>query len=297
MRYTKEVFMHEVLVHFGLDKQHILEKLWMLAPRLVAACIVVALATLFYIVTAWIFEALLRRTRLEPALVKIIVRSLYRGLVIIVVLVMVLGKLGVNVGAALAGVGVVGLAIGFAAQRTLANIFSGFSIFSDNIYHKGHWIQVAEHYGEVMDITLRTTKIRTLDNTIISIPNSSVTSSPVINYSDQGVLRITTIVRIPYSVSVEYAREVLLEAIHHMKGALKRPAPHVVVRELGESGVDLYVRIFIQDAGQEQKYTYALAELCKETLDKANITIPFPQRDIHIVEGNSKVKRDRKRKS
>jgi small conductance mechanosensitive channel len=281
--------MHEVLVHFGLDKQHILGTLWALAPRFVAALIVILVAAVFYKITAWIFETLLRRTRLEAALVKIIVRSLYRGLVIIVVLVMVLGKLGVNVGAALAGVGVVGLAIGFAAQRTLANIFSGFGIFLDNIYHKGHWIQIAEHYGEVMDITLRTTKIRTLDNSIISVPNSSVSTSPVINYSEQGVLRITVVVRIPYSESVDRVRDVLLEAINSMKGALKRPAPHVVVKELADSGVDLYVRIFIQEAGQEQRYTYALAELCKETLDKAKITIPFPQRDIHIVAGKSAV--------
>ena len=288
--------MHEVFLRYGIDKQFFLDTLWTFIPNVLSALSVVFFSILFYLVTARIFEAALRRTPMQPSLIKITVRSLYRGTVIIIALIFVFGKLGVNVTAALAGLGVISLAIGFAAQQTLANIFAGFGIFVDDLFRREHWIKIGEHYGEVMDITLRTTKIRTLDNTLISIPNSMVSSLPVVNLSEQGILRITTTVTIPYSESVEYTRKVLLLALRKMKGALKDPAPHVVVKEFGESGVELYVRIFVSEPGFEQRYYYALTELCKQTLDEANITIPFPQRDIHIVKEKPKKRKVVKKK-
>lgn len=283
--------MLETLTRLGLDKQTLMTQLWSLLPNAVSAVLVIFLIVAFYLITARILEAALRKTSMQESLVLITVRSLYRGLVTLVGLIVVLGQLGINVTAAIAGVGVLGLAVGFAAQQTLANIFSGFGIFIDDLYREGHWIKIGEHYGEVMDISLRTTKVRTLDRTIISVPNSTISSSPVTNFSEQGILRISTIVRIPYNESVDYTRNAILTALKKMKGVLKDPAPHVVVKQLGESGVDLYVRIFVDEPGFEQKYYYALTELCKTVLDDAKITIPFPQRDIHIVKGKPKKRR------
>jgi small conductance mechanosensitive channel len=289
--------MHELFLRYGIDKQFLIDTLWAFIPNVISALSVVFFSILFYLVTARIFEVALRRTPMQPSLIKITVRSLYRGIVFIITLIFVLGELGVNVTAALAGVGVIGLAIGFAAQQTLANIFSGFGIFMDDLYRKGHWIKIGEHYGEVMDISLRTTKVRTLDNTVISVPNSTVTSSPIVNFSEQGILRITTIVRIPYEESVEYTRKMLLAALKKMKGVLKEPAPHVVVKQLGDSGVDLYVRIFVDEPGYEQRYYYALTELCKTVLDEAKITIPFPQQDIHLIKDKPKKRKVVKKKA
>jgi small conductance mechanosensitive channel len=289
--------MHEVFLRYGIDRQFFLDKLWDIIPNVFSALSVVFFSILFYLISARIFEAALRRTPMQASLIKITVRSLYRGFVFVIALIFVLGELGVNVTAALAGVGVVGLAIGFAAQQTLANIFSGFGIFIDDLYRKGHWIKVGDHYGEVTDISLRTTKIRSLDNTIISVPNSTVASSPIVNFSEQGILRITTIVRIPYSESVEYTRKALLAAVKKMKGVLKEPAPHVVVKQLGDSGVDLYIRIFVDEPGYEQKYYYALNELCKSTLDAAKIIVPFPQQDIHLIKEKPKKRRVAKKKA
>ncbi len=288
--------MHEVFLRYGIDKRFVLDTLWTFIPNVLSALSVVFFSVIFYLITARIFEAALRRTPMQHSLIKITVRSLYRGIVIIITLIFILGELGVNVTAALAGVGVIGLAIGFAAQQTLANIFSGFGIFIDDLYRKGHWIKIGEHYGEVMDISLRTTKVRTLDNTVISVPNSTVSSSPIVNFSEQGILRISTMVRIPYTESVEYTRKALLSALKKMKGVLKDPAPHVVVKQLADSGVDLYVRIFVDEPGYEQKYYYALTELCKTVLDEAKITIPFPQQDIHIVKEKPKKRRVSKKK-
>lgn len=275
--------MEEILVRLGLDKQSALGVLWSFLPNAISAFVVVLLVITFYLITARIFEAALRKTTMQESLVKITVRSLYRGLVIIVGLILVLGQLGINVTAAIAGVGVLGLAVGFAAQQTLANIFSGFGIFVDKLYAAGDWVRIDGNYGEVVHISLRTTKIRTLDNTFISVPNSLVTSSPITNYSEEDLLRITARVNIGYKESVDKARKALIEAVSGIKGVKKKPAPVVVVDKLGESGVELLVRMWVDEPGFEQKYYFLLTETCKQALDKAKISIPFPQRDIHII--------------
>jgi small-conductance mechanosensitive channel len=279
------------LSHLGLDRQQALELLWSFAPNIISAFVVIFFVVVFYLITARVFEAALRKTAMQESLVQITVRSLYRWTVIIVGLILVLSKLGINVTAAVAGIGVLGIAVGFAAQQTIANIFSGFGIFVDRLYVAGDWVKVAEHYGEVISISLRTTKIRTLDNTYISVPNSLVTSSPVTNFSEEGTLRITTHVHIPYNESVESAREALLSAVKGIKGVLKKPEPAVVVNKLGEHGVELLVRIWVDKPGFEQKYFFMLTEICKDALDAAGITIPYPHQSIHIVKDMKSKKR------
>lgn len=283
--------MKEIFERYGVNQEALATALWSYVPNLLSALLVVFIAVIFYLITARLFEAALRGTHMQESLIKITVRSLYRSIVVIISLIFVLGELGVNVTAAIAGVGVLGLAIGFAAQQTIANILSGFGIFLDDLYRKGHWIKLADHYGEVADISLRTTKIRTLDNTLVSIPNSLITSSPLVNLSEQGKLRITANVSISHHESVEHARDVLLAAISGIKGVLKRPEPAVVVKQLGDSAIHLYVRIWVSEPGFEQRYFFLLNEVCKRALDEAGIDIPFPQQDIHIVQTVSKNKR------
>lgn len=275
--------MLETLTRLGLDKQTLTDLLWSFLPNVVSATLVIILIVVFYLATARLFEAALRKTSMQESLVRITVRSLYRGLVTLVGLILVLGQLGINVTAAIAGVGVLGLAVGFAAQQTLANIFSGFGIFVDRLYRGGDWVKISDNYGEVVSISLRSTKIRTLDNTFVSIPNSLITSSPVINYSEDGMLRITARVSISHKQSLEKARKALVAAAAGIKGVKKKPAPIVVVDTIGESALELFVRIWVDEPGFEQKYYFLLTETCKLALDKAKIAIPHPQTDIHII--------------
>jgi small-conductance mechanosensitive channel len=236
----------------------------------------------FYLITRSFIEAALERTHMQPSLIKIAVRSLYKWLIIVLTIIFALSQLGFNVTAALAGVGVLGIAIGFAAQQTLANILSGFGIFIDHLYRTGDWVKIDGHYGEVVNITLRATKIRTLDNTFVIIPNSVVSETSVINFSEQGRVRIAAKVAIPYKVTVEDARRALTAAASKLDWIRPDTEPEVVVDELADSGVNVLLRVWIDNAREEQKYQFALTELCKKALDDAGITIPFPQRDVHM---------------
>lgn len=264
-----------------------------LIPNLFSSFVVIVIVIIFYLITARIFEAALRKTAMQESLIHITVRSLYRSVVIIVCLILVLSKLGINVTAAVAGIGVLGLAIGFAAQQTIANILSGFGIFLDRLYTAGDWVKVADNYGEVVNISLRTTKIRTLDNTFISVPNSLVTNSPVTNLSEEGMLRITVKVQIGFNDSIEKARKILLEEAKNIKGVLKKPAPAVVVNKIGEYSVELFVRVWVNEPGSEQAYFFLLTETCKKALKKARIAIPVPKQDVRLV----KDKKEKVRKS
>lgn len=275
--------MLDFLTKFGIDKHAVTNGLELFLPNLISAAGVIVFAILFYMITARLLETALRRTHMQSSLVRISVRSLYRGLVIVLGIIFVLSQLGINVTAALAGVGVIGIAVGFAAQATLANIFSGFGIFIEHLYRKGDWVSVAGNYGEVANITLRTTKIKTLDNTYISIPNSVVTSSAVTNFSEQGEVRISAKVSISYKESIDVAREVLIEGLKKIDGIRQTPAPEVVVEELDDSGVNLLARIWIDNPRFEQRFTFELTETCKKVLDEAGIAIPFPQRDVHMI--------------
>ena len=266
-----------------VTEQSFTKTIVMQLPDITGAVVVLLVALIVYVVSSRGLKAALLRTPMQQSLVEITVGTVYKTLVFGVAGIFALQQLGFNVTAALAGVGVLGLAAGFAAQQTLANVISGFGIFIDHLYKLGDWVTIDDHYGEVVSITLRTTKIRTLDNTFVSIPNSMVTDNPVVNYSEQGMVRVTARVAISYTDSIHTARTVLIRAAREIEGIELNKDPEVVVGELGDSGVNLLLRVWIKDAREEQKYQFRLTEVCKEALDQADITIPFPQRDVHLI--------------
>ena len=124
--------------------------------------------------------------------------NVYRFALLAFGIVMAASQLGINVGAALAGLGVVGLTIGFAAKDSLSNIMAGFLIFWDKPFHVGQWITIAEHYGKIAEITMRTTRLQTRDNKWVIIPNEKVINQILINHSTNGETRLQIPVGIGY---------------------------------------------------------------------------------------------------
>lgn len=271
----------EFLAKIGLSKELFVSSFWSFVPNLAAAALTAILMVVFYSLTARVIKAGLLRTAMQPSLVEITVNSLYKWTVVIFGIILVLSQLGVDVTAAIAGVGVAGIAIGFAAKETLANIMSGFGIFIDHLYRRGDWVEIAGKYGQVKEITLRTTKIRTLDNIFIILPNAEVTMNPVVNYSEEGMVRITIPVGIAYKESIDNARQVITEAISSIEGVRTEPVPQVVVDELGDSSINLLVRVWVDDPGSDKHFRFALTEATKKALDATGIEIPFPQRVVH----------------
>lgn len=251
-------------------------------PKLIAAIVVFTALWMILKLTRRPLRALLRRADFAETLINLLVDSVYRIAILVLGIVMAASQLGIDVGAALAGIGVVGIAVGFAAQDSLSNTIAGFLIFWDKPFRVGHFITSQDRYGQVIDITMRTTRIRTMENTYVIIPNKEIIDSVLVNHSMYGETRVNVPVGIAYKENILSAREVMLEAISSVEGILDDPAPDVVVTELGNSSVNLNVRVWVDDASMERTAFHRTLEACKLALDEAGIEIPFPHLQLFV---------------
>lgn len=199
----------------------------------------------------------------------------------------ILAQFGFDVVSIVAGLGIVGIAVGFAAQSTLSNFIAGITLLIERPFRIGDWVNINGQDGKVVKIAMRTTWLRTRDNIFTMIPNDSVASSDIINFSAEGITRLNFCIGIAYKESVEKAREVILPVLLAHKEVLhnkKTLAPRVMLENLSASSVDLKIQIWItQDNLDIQPRIIAeLREQVKNALDKAGIEIPFPHLQLHI---------------
>ncbi len=232
---------------------------------------------------------ILEKANIHTNLIDLLIDNVYKVILIIFAVVMAASQIGLNVGAMLAGIGVAGIAFGFAAQDSLANSIAGFLIFWDKPFEVGDLISVAGEYGQVKEITLRSTRIRTLNNTYVVLPNKGVIDQVLVNHSKHGETRIEVPVGIAYKEFIPDARKVILEKVLGLEGVLKEPAPDVVVKQLGNSSVDLIVRVWIEDARHEMPVFYRVMEASKLALDAAGIQIPYHHLQLFIESIDDKI--------
>jgi small conductance mechanosensitive channel len=272
-----------------IDVKELMTNLVAFVPRVGAALLVLVSFWLVYRVSRLALRAALHKADFHEALIQLMVDNLYRYAVMVVSLVMAADQLGINVGAALAGLGVAGLALGFAAQDSVANVISGIMIFWDKPFVVGDWIRTEGNYGRVVEITLRSTRMQTNRNTYVVIPNKTVIDAVLENYSKHGELRIDIPIGIAYKEDIGRAREVLLEAVRALPDVMATPPPDVVVESLGDSSVNLLVRVWLETAEGLQRATSAVVEASKVALDGAGIQIPFPHLQLFIDDVEERV--------
>ncbi|HXI21214.1 MAG TPA: mechanosensitive ion channel family protein [Gemmatimonadales bacterium] len=259
------------------------------APKVLAAVLVYLAFWFLLRVTQPALRRILARAQFEPALVRLLVDNVYKAVLLLVGLLMAASQLGINVAAALAGIGVAGVAVGFAAQETVANMIAGFLIFWDRPFKVGDYVTTQDRYGKVAEITMRTTRIRTLENTYVVIPNKQIIGDMLVNHSMYGVTRVNVPVGIAYKEKVAEARRVLLGAAAAVEGVIPDPAPTVVATELGDSSVNLLLRVWVADAAEERPVFYRVLEAAKLALDAADIEIPFPHLQLFLEDVQERV--------
>ena len=208
-----------------------------------------------------------------------------------VAIIIALDLLGINVFPFIAGAGVAGVAIGFAAKDTLSNLIAGILLIIDRPFEVGDRIEVwtapagSATWGDVIDIGLRATKIKTTDNIVIIIPNNEIMLRDIINYtiiSEDIRLRIN--IGIAYDADLKKAKRAILRVAQATEGVAEDPPPKVVVRNFGESSVDLQLRVWIHDARRRMDTISDITDKIKETFDAQGIEIPYPKRDIYVHE-------------
>jgi small conductance mechanosensitive channel len=265
-----------------IDVQQLSTMVFGFLPKLITALVIMFGFWVGFKVLRRGVGGVLRRGGMEPTLVTLLVDRIFKFVVFATGSIMAADQLGVNVAAALAGLGVAGIAVGFAAQDMLANIIAGFVVFWDKPFRVGDYIRVAGEYGQVRDITLRSTRIRTNQNSYIVIPNKNIVDDVLVNQSEQGQLRLDVPIGIAYKEDIGTARTVLLRAMADVPEVLKDPAPAIAVVGLGDSSVDLEVRVWIANARAEQPTEVEVVEAAKIALDAAGIQIPFPHMQLFV---------------
>ncbi|MFN3383550.1 MAG: mechanosensitive ion channel family protein [Archaeoglobaceae archaeon] len=224
------------------------------------------------------FADKMRKDQLE-----LLVKASY-ALIIILAFVSVTPVLGVNLTGLLVAGGIVGVAIGFASQRVVSNFISGIFLLAERPIKIGDQIVVDNISGIVEDMSIMSTIVRTFDGLYVRIPNERVFSSNITNPVANVARRFEYVVQISYSDDAKKAIEVIRNVIEWHPFALKIPPPQVFVDSLGDSGVNVIVRIWAPSSVWFEVKMNLLWEI-KVELEKNGIVIPFPQRVIWFGKG------------
>lgn len=254
-----------------------------LGASVVSALILIVIG---WIVAGWAHRGVRRglsRVERMDATLTAVIAGMVRYFVMITVLIMVLAQFGVQTASILAALGALGLAVGLALQGTLANIASGVMLLFLRPFGVGDYVNANGHEGTVEEIGLFTTELTSFDGIYQSVPNSGLWGGRIINYSRNPNRRHDIVIGIHYADDVEQAQRVLLDVLAADERVHKEPAPQILVRELADSSVNLGMR-FWTSGDDFWPAAFELRKQAKLALDRNGITIPFPQRDVHLYQ-------------
>ncbi|MBT6320499.1 MAG: mechanosensitive ion channel [Porticoccaceae bacterium] len=245
------------------------------------------LALAIFIVGKWvvkriasIVQRILAKNNVDPA-IEHFVSSLVSWTLLFFVVIASLGQLGIQTASFVAILGAAGLAVGLALQGSLANFAAGVLILIFRPFKVGDFIEVAGVSGVVQKIQIFTTELHSPDNKKIIVPNGGVISGNITNYSANETRRVDMVFGIGYSDDIDAAKAVLQSVVASEPRVLRVPAPTIAVVELADSSVNLVCRPWVNTADYWDVY-FNITEAAKKALDAQGISIPFPQRDIHI---------------
>ena len=249
--------------------------------------IVAAIA--IFVVGRWIAKGLTNLTRramdkakVDEMLAKFLGNLVYVALLTFVVLAAI-NQLGVQTTSFIAVIGAAGLAIGLALQGSLANLAAGVLIIIFRPYKVGDYIEAGGVAGVVVEAQIFTTVLKSPDNKMIIVPNGQIMGGTITNFSARAERRIDLVVGVGYDADLDKTRKVLTDILSADQRILEEPAPLIGIVELADSSVNFVVRPWVKTADYWSVY-FDLNESIKKRFDAEGITIPFPQRDVHIYE-------------
>ncbi|MDX1456696.1 MAG: mechanosensitive ion channel [Marinobacter sp.] len=273
---------------FGADGQAA-ELMDQALAMIVAYAPKVVLAVITLLVGLWLIKRLMnvletRLTAKDPTLSKFLC-GLISVTLKILLLISVASMVGIATTSFIAVMGAAGLAVGLALQGSLANFAGGVLILIFKPFKVGDVIEAQGYLGTVVEIQILYTVLNTFDNRRIVIPNGNLSNSSLINLSAYETRRCDMSFGIGYGDDIGKAKAIINRLIESDERAMKDPAPMVVVGGLGESSVDFTVRVWLKAADYWPFY-FDMQENVKKTFDAEGISIPFPQRDVHLYKAD-----------
>jgi small conductance mechanosensitive channel len=261
----------------GVDWMQLLET-WGL--KLLAAVVI-------FLVGRWLarrlilaLERVLGRARVDATLIGFLRNVGYAAMLVLVVIT-ALSAIGVPTTSMFALLGAAGLAVGLALKDSLSNIASGVMLIVLRPFRLGDHVVVAGEEGIVQEIRVFQTRLHAFDQRVIVLPNSEITTAPIINYTTLPTRRMEIPVGVGYEDDLKQARELLLDIARREPLVVDEPAPFVQVKNLAENGVDLMLYAYARntDFGEASS---RVTEAIRNDLIGHGINIPYPQRDLHV---------------
>ncbi len=220
------------------------------------------------------------QVRLSELLKRMIV-STTRGLIIVIGLLVALSQIGISLGPLLAGLGIAGFVIGFALQDTLSNFASGLMILLYRPFDVKDVVEAGGVFGTVSHMSLVNTTILTFDNQTLVLPNNKIWGDVIKNLTTQKQRRVDMTFGVSYSDDIEKTEQILMQIVTSHPAVLEDPEPMVHLHELGDSSVNFIVRPWVKTDDYWPVY-WDITRSVKTTFDAEGISIPFPQRDVHV---------------
>lgn len=250
------------------------------APRIITALIILVAGLWLIKRIVLLSQKLMKARGIEKTLEKFLSDLIRWGLKILL-LIMVISQLGIATTSLVAMLGAAGLAIGLALQGSLGNFAGGAIIMMFRPFKVGDLIEAQGKLGTVKEIKIFVTRLLSPDNKTIIIPNGILSNGTIVNFSNEGKLRVDMVIGVSYEADLKKTKQILLETVMKNENVLKDPPPAVGVKELGDSSVNLVLRPWTTPEKYWDVY-FETMETCKLALDENGIEIPFPQRDVHI---------------
>jgi small conductance mechanosensitive channel len=272
----------ESLISFNPDVDYLNLYIVPWAINVVAALIV-------FVVGRWLAKAvvkliskMMRRGKVDETLISFLSHVIYIALLIVVVIA-ALDKLGLNTNSLLAVFATAGLAVGLALKDSLSNFAAGVMLIVFKPFKVGDFVEAGGSAGTVEAIRIFNTLFRTPDNREITVPNGQIYSGTIVNITARETRRVDVVFGIGYGDDLSKARDLIWEVIHNDPRILKDPEPAIVLADLAESSVNIAVRSWV-NSGDYWPVRAELLEKVKLAFDNNDISIPFPQRDVHLYQ-------------
>ncbi len=252
----------------------------------------VVIALVIFIVGRWIAKwitstvrKLLARTEMEDTLERFLCNLLY-AILLVVVVIAAINQLGIQTTSLLAVLGAAGLAIGLALQGSLSNFAAGVLIVGFRPYKVGDYIEGGGVAGTVVEVQIFTTVLKSPDNKKIIVPNSQIMAGEIVNYSANDTRRVDLVAGCGYDDDLDKVRQILESIVSADERILHDPATTIAISELADSSVNFVVRPWVNSSDYWGVY-FDLTETIKKRFDQEGISIPYPQRDVHVYQHGS----------
>ncbi|MBO1925087.1 mechanosensitive ion channel family protein [Thiomicrorhabdus sp. 6S3-12] len=228
-----------------------------------------------------LMERVFKRSSKVDTMLSEFILSLSKAFMLLVLVIAVLSQLGVDTTSLVALVGAAGLAVGLALKDSLQNFASGVMLLVLKPFKTGDFVEAGGVMGVVEKIHIFNTVMRTGDNKEIIIPNGSIYSDSITNYSARDTRRVDMVFGISYDDDIKLAKEILQRLVSEDERVLPEPEPVIALGELGASSIDFIVRPWVNSADY-WKVKWEMNEKVKMAFDEAGISIPYPQMDVHL---------------